>query len=168
MALAAGGVAAFVASNTKWKLALVSVLSVWQLAAIALAYPSYIAYFNEFAGGIDNGYKIAVDSNLDWGQDFKRLKTWTEKNGIQRIYVDYFGGADPKYYLGDKYQGWWSSRNQNELPKGSYLAISATFLQGQRGQVKAGDDLISGQYSWLNNYTPVAVIGHSIFIYHIQ
>jgi 4-amino-4-deoxy-L-arabinose transferase-like glycosyltransferase len=167
MALTAGGVTAF-ANSTKWKLALLGALSIWQLASIAFAYPSYIAYFNEFAGGIDNGYKIAADSNLDWGQDLKRLRTWMDKNGIQQIYVDYFGGADPKYYLGDKYQGWWSSRSQNELPKGSYLAISATFLQGQRGRVKAGDNLTSGQYGWLNNYAPVAVIGHSIFVYHIQ
>ena len=92
MSLAAGGVAAF-ANGTKWKLALVGTLCAWQLVSITLAYPSYIAYFNEFAGGMDNGYNIVVDSNLDWGQDLKRLKIWTDKNDAGQIYVDYFGGA---------------------------------------------------------------------------
>jgi len=43
-------------------------------------FPHYLAYYNILAGGPNNGYKIAVDSNLDWGQDLKRLKQWIDKN----------------------------------------------------------------------------------------
>ncbi|MFA6376372.1 MAG: glycosyltransferase family 39 protein [Candidatus Paceibacterota bacterium] len=167
MALAAGGIMAF-ANNTKWKLALVAALCGWQAISVALTYPNYLAYFNEISGGINNGYKIAVDSNLDWGQDLKRLKNWADKNGVQTIYLDYFGGADQEYYFGDRVQGWWASRDRNELPKGSYLAVSATFLQGQRATPVPGSGLEASAYEWLNKYTPVAIIGHSIFVYHIE
>jgi len=167
MALASGGVIAF-ANSTKWKMILIGALCGWQLVSVASAYPSFLAYYNEFAGGINNGYKIAVDSNLDWGQDLKRLKKWTDDNGVASIYLDYFGGADPEYYFGDRVSGWWASRNPEELPGSSYLAVSATFLQGQRAKPLADSGLKADAYDWLDAYQPVAVIGHSIFVYHID
>jgi hypothetical protein len=41
----------------------------WLVAAAATVFPHYCEYFNEFVGGPKNGYKVLVDSNLDWGQD---------------------------------------------------------------------------------------------------
>ncbi|PID86362.1 MAG: hypothetical protein CSB13_03810, partial [Chloroflexi bacterium] len=35
------------------------------------SHPHYLAYFNQLAGGPDNGWRIAVDSNIDWGQDLQ-------------------------------------------------------------------------------------------------
>ena len=35
------------------------------------AHPDYLAYFNALAG--DDPERIVVDSDLDWGQDIKRL-----------------------------------------------------------------------------------------------
>jgi hypothetical protein len=167
MVLAGGGAAAFMDAK-RWKIALVAVLCAGQAISIAFAYPSFLAYYNELAGGSSHGYKIAVDSNTDWGQDLKRLKIWADANGVGKIYIDYFGGADPKYYFGSRFEGWWSARDRKELPPGSYLAISATMLQGQRAVPAPGSDLISTEYDWLNAYQPAAVIGHSIFVYHVQ
>jgi len=118
-------------------------------------------------GGPDKGYIYVTDSNLDWGQNLKRLKNWVDKNNIDKIYVDYFGGTDVKYYLKEKFEPWWGSRNPNELPRGSYLAVSATFLQGGRGEPVPGFDQPTGYYNWLNQYSPVAKIGYSIFVYRI-
>lgn len=43
--------------------------------AVALAYaPRYISFFNEFAGGPAGGLQYLADSNIDWGQDLKRLR----------------------------------------------------------------------------------------------
>jgi len=165
MALAAGGVAAF-ADRIRWRVAIVTLLCVAQAIIAIQVYPNYLAYYNALAGGSENGYKIAVDSNTDWGQDLKRLVAWTDQNNIRNIYVDYFGGADAKYYLGSKFESWWCDRSPDDLPYGSYLAVSATFLQGGRGKAAPGSDIKTGCYNWLNDYTPVAVIGHSIFIYH--
>jgi len=146
----------------------VAILLAWQAIGVIAVYPHFLSYFNELAGGPVNGYVYAVDSNYDWGQDLKRLVSWTDENKIDKIYVDYFGGADAKYYLKDKYQSWWGTRSPQELPVGSYLAVSATLLQGGRGVPVPGFDSPTGYYNWLSssNCQPIR-IGYSIFVFHI-
>lgn len=143
------------------------VLILWQAFLVVSVYPHFLAYFNEAVGGPDNGYKYVVDSNLDWGQDLKRLKSWTEENNIEKIYIDYFGGSSPEYYFQNKYAPWRGTRDSKEFPKGNYLAVSATFLQGGRGKPIPGFNQPSGYYHWLDTYTPVEKIGYSIFVYYI-
>ncbi|HHE76478.1 MAG TPA: glycosyltransferase family 39 protein, partial [Candidatus Parcubacteria bacterium] len=164
------------AATIKWlkpplllpKKILLSGLLIWQAISVISVCPHFLAYFNELVGGPNNGYIYTVDSNLDWGQDLKRLNQWLEKNKINKIYVDYFGGSDTKYYLGDKFLPWWGTRDPKELPQGSYLAVSATFLQGGRGEPVSGFNGETGYYNWLYQYHPVAKIGYSIFVYHIN
>ncbi len=152
----------------KPKCFLLAFLISWQAVSVISVFPHFLAYFNESVGGPESGYKYAVDSNLDWGQDLKGLKNWVEKNGIDTIYLDYFGGGDPQYYLGTKFAPWWGSRDPKELPEGSYLAVSASFLQGGRGKKIPGLQAPEGYYLWLNEYAPVAKIGYSIFVYKID
>jgi membrane protein YdbS with pleckstrin-like domain len=152
----------------KIKYALFSFLLLWQALSVISIYPHFLAYFNELVGGPNQGYIYTVDSNLDWGQDLKRLARWVEENKIDKIYVDYFGGGDAKYYLKEKYLPWWGNRDPAEFPKGNYLAVSATFLQGGRGKPAVGFDQPYGYYHWLDKYTPVTKIGYSIFIYYIK
>ncbi len=130
-------------------------------------FPYYLTYFNELAGGSENGYKYVTDSNLDWGQDLKRLAKWVDEQGIEKIKVDYFGGGTVEYYLGDKFEGWWADRNPEEA-KNSWLAISATFLQQNRATPTKGWSQPTDHYLWLNQYEPVTVIGNSIFVYYID
>jgi len=126
-------------------------------------YPYYISYFNEIVG-IDNGYKYVVDSNYDWGQDFNRLVEWVEENNIDKIKIDYFGGADVNYYLGDK-AVWFDS--SSGIQKG-YIAVSTTYLQAGTGEPLPGLDCNNGFYRWLEDYEPIARAGKSILIYHIE
>ncbi|ANM29519.1 hypothetical protein ABI59_07885 [Acidobacteria bacterium Mor1] len=78
----------------------------WLLAAalaayagsFALASPGYLSYFNLFAGGAQGGARHLLDSNLDWGQDLGRLKQEMDSRGIERVYLLYFGTADPAAY----------------------------------------------------------------------
>ncbi len=146
----------------------VAILIAWQVIGVMAVYPFFLSYYNELAGGPENGYIYAVDSNYDWGQDLKRLVNWAGENNIDKIYVDYFGGADAKYYLKDKWQSWWGTRNPNELPVGSYLAVSATLLQGGRGVPVPGFDSQTGYYNWLSGSgcEPIR-IGYSIFVFHV-
>lgn len=152
----------------KVKTAFILLLLLWQAYTIFAVYPHFLSYFNEIAGGPKNGYFYTVDSNLDWGQDLRRLKKWVDQNGIDKIYVDYFGGGDAKFYLGEKYKMWWGTKSPEELPKGSYLAVSATFLQGGRGEPVEGFNQDYGYYRWLDDYIPVVKIGNSIFVYKID
>ena len=143
---------------------LVLILLTWLVVSLVATYPHYLSYYNILAGGTENGYKIAVDSNYDWGQDLKRLKDYTDANGINKIAIDYFGGGNPAYYFGSRYEPWWSSKGQ---PHG-WFAISATFLQGARGTPAPGFVRKQGDsYEWLNGYEPVARAGTSIFIYRL-
>ena len=134
-------------------------------------WPYYLTYFNQTVGGPAGGYKYVVDSNLDWGQDLKRFGQWIKKNDIPKIELDYFGWADPSYYLGTAYV-WTNSqkyknaedfrvRNQTS----GWLAVSATFLQGSQGPP---DQFKPVNYLWLQAHKPIITIGHSIFVYQIK
>lgn len=77
----------------------VIVLVAWHIGENLAAYPGYISYFNELIGSKRNADKFLIDSNLDWGQDLRRLAIWCGDYGVQRIVVHYFGGGDPKYEI---------------------------------------------------------------------
>ena len=143
------------------------VIMLWMIVEIILAFPYYLSYYNALGGGLQNGYKIATDSNHDWGQDLKRLRDYVEKSNISKINLDYFGGGSPKYYLGEKYEGWWSSRGAP--PAGSYFAVSLNSLTGNQAK-PIGDVQIKPEdtYSWLKNKTPIARGGISILIFKID
>lgn len=138
-----------------------SMLMIWYFVSNLITFPSYLAYFNETVGGSKNGYKYMVDSNVDWGQDLKRLAKFVEKNNIDQIKVDYFGGGAPNYYLGEKYQEWHASSGKTT----GWIAVSATYYQNSKYYSRV---LKENDYSWLENYQPVAIIGHSILVYNIE
>lgn len=151
-------------------LSLVALLG-WYIFETVKTHPYYLTYFNQIAGGPAGGHRYVVDSNLDWGQDLKRFSNWVRDNDISKIEFDYFGWADPYYYLRDRYI-WTNStkyrdandfkaRNQSD----GWLAVSATFLQGSQGPYDMPKDV---NYLWLNSHKPVTVIGNSIFIYRIK
>ena len=158
------------------KSSLVFVLIFWYFIETLLATPYYLPYFNQFGGGVNNGYIYITDSNYDWGQDMKRLKNFVENppNGekINKIAVDYFGGASPKYYLGDKAESWWSGRGNPAQENIKWLAISINTLQGALGKLHPGQERnIKDEYKWLRKikdpYNPDFKAGKSIFIYKL-
>ena len=141
-----------------------TLIIIWMIAEIIFAFPFYLSYYNKLGGGSQTGYKIATDSNYDWGQDLKRLRDWVSENSVQKIYLDYFGGGSPKYYLGEKYESWWSAKGAP--PAGSYFAVSLNSLAGNQAKV-IGDIVIKPEdsYSWLKGKTSFARSGSSILIY---
>ncbi|TSD03300.1 MAG: hypothetical protein Greene071436_331 [Parcubacteria group bacterium Greene0714_36] len=142
----------------------VSILLLWLIASTLLAFPHFLSYYNEIAGGTKNGWRFAVDSNYDWGQDMKRLADFAQENNITKISLDYFGGADPRYYLGGRFEPWWSSRG----PAHGYFAISASARQSAYGAPAPGfSRKPEDSYEWLAQYEPVARAGASIFIYYL-
>ena len=147
----------------KFFFATVSMLSLFLIAGTVAAYPSYMSYFNKTVGGPKNGYRFVTDSNADWGQDMKRLQLFlAEHPEIDEIRVDYFGGADIKYYIQDKYIMWYDSKRPIEA---GWYAISTNFLQGSIYD-KAKED--SASYRWIQKVEPVYQVGTSILIYYIS
>jgi len=148
----------------KASISFISLCLVWYAGSSLINYPYYISYFNEIVG-TDNGYKYVVDSNYDWGQDFKRLVEWVDENNIDKIKIDYFGGADVNYYLEDK-AVWFDS--SSGIQKG-FVAVSTTYLQSGIGEPLPGfTSYNAGFYRWLEDYKPIARAGKSILIYYIE
>ena len=69
----------------------------WYVFSAVRIYPDYLAYFNELAGGPQNGYKYLDDSNLEWGQDLKRLAAYQKQYPEMKVLYswDY---SNPSYY----------------------------------------------------------------------
>jgi hypothetical protein len=69
----------------------------------ALAWPNYLTYFNQLVGGPKQGWKLLVDSSLDWGQDLPGLADWIKayrRTGHEqdKVYLSYFGLGSPKHH----------------------------------------------------------------------
>lgn len=130
-------------------------------------YPHPLAFFNSLAGGPENGHNCLVDSNLDWGQDLKGLKQWMLANNVKHINLAYFGTADPAYYDID----------QTPLPGAPFFDMNRVAAPQLPGYVAMSSTILSGVYGGegersfyapLRKMEPVAVLGFSINIYHIE
>lgn len=131
-------------------------LAFYVYSSVAI-YPHYLSYFNEAVGGPKQGYKYLLDSNLDWGQDLIALKKYLEKNNVGKIYLHYFGTADPKAY-GIEHE----SPPTNDVLK-RYPGFKGTVAISLSGLYSK-----TGEYSWLLKYEPVARIGYSMYVYDIR
>ncbi|MDP1629671.1 MAG: hypothetical protein Q8L57_03565, partial [bacterium] len=154
------------------KAAPLAALMIWMIFSVANTYPYFIAYFNESIGGPKNGYLYVTDSNLDWGQDLKRLAMFVDNpppsagggGAIEKIKLDYFGWSDPAYYLKGRAE---SARREDSDQKG-WLAVSATFLQTSCPNDNQRCKYDERTYHWLDQHEPVAKIGYSIFVYNLK
>ena len=127
----------------------VIVLLAWFFVATSIAHPDYLAYFNEFAGR--HPERIAVDSNLDWGQDLLRLARAVREEKVDRLKLAYFGSADPRRQLPCAVDDLGPN-----APATGWIAISETILQTDAG------------YAWLKREKPVRRVGKSIELYHVR
>jgi len=123
-----------------WKKLLLGALLLWCALAALMVRPHFLAYFNPLMGGPSQGYKLLIDSSLDWGQDVplmvetvKNLKTTGDKSPV---YYAHFGSGWPEFYEGFKFHYLPAYRVTNAatyisvppLKPGLYL-IHATQLQ---------------------------------------
>jgi 4-amino-4-deoxy-L-arabinose transferase-like glycosyltransferase len=129
--------------------AAVAALTLWQCATVVYAYPDYLPYFNAIAG--NHPERILVDSDLDWGQDLRRLSQALAQRHVPEVSIAYLGTADltrehlPPFHLlkpGEHVTGW--------------VAIDMLSMKEERDG-----------YSWLTQYTPVTRVGKSIDLYEI-
>ncbi len=140
----------------------------WIAYGFVKTHPWHISYFNEIAGGHENGYKFLLDSNIDWGQGLKELSIYLKSENTNHIYFSYFGTGDPHYY-GIKYHplGFVSNlpREGDEIdltkmPR-KFFAVSATNLYANYYEDKE-------IFSWLRKEEPEEIIAASIFIFDLQ
>ena len=138
-----------------------------------IIHPHYLSYFNVAAGGPENGYRILVDSNIDWGQDLLRLKQWMVDARVEEVNLAWFGSADPGYYgvtyrplpgLGraEFFPLWWDVPFRKDDPEPGVYAISVSNLWELplRPEEK-------GVFTWFRQREPDDRVGHSVFIYRV-
>jgi hypothetical protein len=145
---------------------LVSILLVWNMISAIHIFPDYLAYFNELAGGPDNGYKWLVDSNLDWGQSWKELKAYMDAHGIAHIRFAQASSNDPAVY-GIDYEPIAPMKGAPAVlparfdPAPGVYVISPSALQG----VALAD---VNTFDFFRRLTPTARIGHALFVYDVK
>jgi hypothetical protein len=133
------------------------VLGLWAVTSSLSAHPDYIGYFNEIAAGEPERFR--VDSDLDWGQNMKRLADWIRNKGIRDpIALVYYGATDPSRH------GIVCLPAVPWKPSTGWVAASTTPLMLSRERAPDGSD--KRPWWWLNGRTPVDSVG-GILIFHI-
>jgi len=127
--------------------------------------PHYLAFFNELAGGPDNGWRYLADSNTDWGQTLKDLAVYQRKHNLGPVKLSLFTFLDPAAY-GVEYEpiapmtGAPPVLPRRFRPEPGIYAISATTLDGVPLPLPS-------MYDWFRHREPVAKIGHVMFLYQV-
>lgn len=141
----------------KWlTVALAALVAVESLSV----YPNYLAFFNWPSGGPSNGPRYLLESNIDWGQDTKKLKVWLDDRNIQKVCAVYFGLAVPAHYGIDAPA---VPRNDDTEGRANLDCIVAASVTPLYGLYVKNDP-----YRWLRERTPVAKVGYSIYIYDLR
>jgi 4-amino-4-deoxy-L-arabinose transferase-like glycosyltransferase len=148
---AAAGVAALW-RNAKGRIA-VALLMAWLVVGVELAHPDYLAWFNEFAGR--HPERVAVDSNLDWGQDILRLGKAARRHHIERGAVLLVASANIYAHGYPAYDGL-----QPFKPMSGWIAVSETALALDPATPQGG-------YDWLTKGRAYERIGKSIRLYFV-
>jgi hypothetical protein len=142
----------------------VGVLIAWHCVASLIAYPSYLSYFNELIGGNRNADRFLIDSNLDWGEDLRRLAIWCDEQHIAFIRIDYFGGGEPAYEFGSR-AARWSAPRRELLPKG-WFALSRHFYRISFDPQESPIDY--DQYLAASKAHYVTTVGGSLDVYRVD
>ncbi|HYM13046.1 MAG TPA: glycosyltransferase family 39 protein [Bryobacterales bacterium] len=142
---------------------------VWLGVASLGIYPQGISYFNEWAGGPQNGWRYLADSNIDWGQNLPELARWVEEHRIGKIKLYYFGLDIPEHYIPagkvEREAAPWAPEWEKELqlkPQPGWYAISVNSLLGY-----FFSPAYQNYFAYFKGRRPDAKAGYSIFLYHV-
>jgi 4-amino-4-deoxy-L-arabinose transferase-like glycosyltransferase len=130
-------------------LAMASVVLLAQVSSVVLAHPDHLTYFNTIAGSRPERFLITTD--LDWGQDMKRLEEELRVRNVKEVAVAFFGSNDLTKHDLPGY-----TPLQAKMPRRGWIAISLWRLH-------RNDD-----YRWLRAYEPITRVGSSVNLYYVD
>jgi len=126
-----------------------AVFCAWFGISSLISHPDYLAYFNELAGSQPE--KILVDSDLDWGQDQKRLAQRLKELGVTEVFYT-------PHIVGDIYrEGFPRTFYINrDLPGPGWNAVSVTEWKEQRIAL------------WADKIPPLERVGKTILLWNLD
>jgi hypothetical protein len=144
------------------------------VAAVGI-YPDHLSYFNESACllrnpaqiGLDGGTRCGPqwldDSNVDWGEGLKQLRTWMNQHALNRkIRFAYFGSFPPDAY-GIAYERLDLPQLMPEPTPGLYVVSTHMLARAVAAAKMAGN----GGAAWLLR-EPAAIVGHCLYVYDVR
>jgi len=155
LAIVCGSAAASVLQDQVkgWRLARIAMLSLlfWHVASGAWQHPDYLPYTNEIAGRHPEDF--VADSDLDWGQDMKRLGEFFQRIGVSEItfrpynitYVEMGGPPMPRI----KPSAW-------DHPSPGWNAVSLSEWK------------VFNHPGWVNGLQPQVRIGRTTWVWYFK
>lgn len=126
----------------------------WSVASSLWVYPHSLSYFNELGGSPRGGHAHLGSSNADCGQDLLYLKWWLEDHPEARPIragLEVLTGVSEPRDLGIE-----CLPPPEDVPEAGWYAMSVNVIRSREGR-----------FSYFLSFTPVAMAGYSICIYHI-
>ncbi len=141
-----------------------ALLGLWLVFGTVRSYPDQLAYFNELAGGPRNGHRWLDDSNIDWGQDLKRLRSWMDRQGVERVrLIQGPWNGNPDYY-GVRWEPVRRSEwRESPEPGATYVVSTHMLIRGELVARRQGT-----RNNWLSLYEPVDRIGWSFYVFRFD
>ena len=133
--------------HPRWISATICLLLVLHVLSGALQHPDYLSYTNELFWS--HPERALVDSDLDWGQDMKRLGSRMKQLGVRTIYFNPFNQG---YVLTRPFVDVLPIPPGDHPPQG-WTAVSVTMWK------------LGGGPRWLDYTQPDETIGRSILLF---
>jgi hypothetical protein len=132
-------------ARAPWAKTAVALLIAWQVASGALQHPDYLAYTNEIAGS--HPERFVADSDLDWGQDMKRLASFLQQQGARSVTFTPFNRTYPMPVA--------MMPGNSDAPSPGWNAVSVTIWK------------VFGFPAWADRMPPQKRIGRSILLWYV-
>jgi 4-amino-4-deoxy-L-arabinose transferase-like glycosyltransferase len=134
-----------------------ALLILWIIASSVLSHPDYLAYFNELAARAPE--KVIVDSDLDWGQDWKRLSQRLKAVGATEVAVDPILVKNP-HVLHDFPK---LTPLDPDTPKPGWNVVSLSLLTLRTGMFFESPR----EHPWAERIPPTERIGKTLLVWYV-
>lgn len=95
--LAGAGAWSLIRQSRRW-MYVVAVILAFDAFSSLRAFPQYLPYSNEIAGGPSNTYKLLSNANLAWGSGMKAVAKYIAAHNITKCWIADDSVVDPEYY----------------------------------------------------------------------
>lgn len=168
MVLAGAAAASFLARSVVARVAVCALLLLTIVSSLH-AFPDFLAYSNEAAGGPSHTYREATDSNADWGQGLKWIKAYLDKHPDPNCWISYPQPFVNPAYFGIPCRPLLSGMNHIVgLPAASVPAVvsGTLFISGTEAAGLLWGPAPLNPYQVFYDRKPDAMIGNVVLVYH--